>query len=76
MTPKEILKKAFDSDLEILDKAYESDKELLKLVKDSINITTTALWAVLIDKGIVTFEECQEYVKEVTKRVEKEESHE
>jgi len=78
MTPKEILEKAFDSDLEVLHKAYESDIELAKNMNKDMKIIATAIWTALIDKGIVTFGEAQGYVKEAEKQAEplKEESHE
>ena len=47
MTPKEILKKAFDSDLEVLKKAFENDTELYTKILDLINIYTSIIWTAL-----------------------------
>ncbi len=63
MSPKDILKEAFDSDLEVLKKAYEGDRELLQYINNIVNAFTSVIWSALIEKGIVTMEQWQEYSK-------------
>lgn len=64
MTPKEILKEAFDSDLEVLDKAFKSDREIFKDVQEIIITYTSMIYKTLIAKGIITIEEFQADMKE------------
>ena len=63
MNEKEILKEAFDSDLQVLEKAYKSDIELIQAINNIINAQTTIIWITLIEKGIVTMEQWKEYTK-------------
>lgn len=63
MNPKDILKEAFDSDIKVLEKAYQGDMELLEVMHKTVNALTTVIWTALIEKGIVTMEEWQEYMK-------------
>ena len=64
MTPKEILKEAFDSDLEVLDKAFKSDNEMFKDIQGIIGTYTSMIYKTLIQKGIITIEEFQADMKE------------
>lgn len=64
MTAKEILKEAFDSDLQVLEKAFQNDRELFKDVQDTISIYISMLYKTLIEKGIITIEKFQEDMKE------------
>ena len=63
MTSKEILKEAFDSDLEVLEKAFESDTELYTKILDLINVYTSIIWTALSEEGIITLEKSTEYIK-------------
>ena len=72
MSPKDILKEAFDSDVKILEKAYEGDRELLEYINKVTNALTTVIWTALIEKGIVTMEQWQEYMKMSKDLLEKE----
>lgn len=64
MTTKEILKEAFDSDLEVLDKAFKNDNEIFKDVQGIIGTYTSMIYKTLIAKGIITIEEFQVDMKE------------
>ena len=48
MTAKEILKEAFDSDIEVLDKCFKADVELAELLRKEIS----TIWVVLLKKRI------------------------
>lgn len=63
MTAKEILKEAFDSDIEVLDKCFKADVELAELLRKEIS----TIWVVLLKKGLVTKED----IKEITEQIEK-----
>lgn len=64
MIAKEILKEAFDSDLQVLEKAFQNDRELFKDVQDTISIYISMLYKTLIEKRIITIEKFQEDMKE------------
>ena len=64
MTPKEILKEAFDNDIELLKQAFEADKELLEIINEQISKQITVIWTCLIDKGIIKIEDFKKYQKE------------
>jgi len=68
MNPKDILKEAFDSDIKVLEKAYQGDMELLEVMHKTVNALTTVIWTALIERGVVTMEEWQEYM-EVSKNL-------
>lgn len=63
MSPKDILKEAFDSDIKVLEKAYQGDMELLEVMHKTVNALTTVIWTALIERGVVTMEQWQEYMK-------------
>lgn len=63
MSPKDILKEAFDSDIKVLEKAYKGDMEILEIVNKTVNAYISTIWSALIEKGIVTMEQWQEYTK-------------
>ena len=63
MNPKDILKEAFDSDIKVLEKAYKGDMEILEIVNKTVNAYISTIWSALIEKGIVTMEQWQEYTK-------------
>ena len=71
MTPKEILKEAYDNDIEILKKAYESDKELAETVQKIIDYHIRTIWSTLIGEGVVSAEKAAEYIIEVNKELER-----
>jgi hypothetical protein len=63
MSPKDILKEAFDSDIKVLEKAYQGDMEILEIINTTMNAYISTIWTALIERGIVTKEQWQEYIK-------------
>lgn len=63
MTAKEILKEAFDSDIEVMNKCFKADLELAELLRKEI----ATIWVALLEKGLVT----EEDIKEITGQIEK-----
>lgn len=71
MTPKEILKEAYDNDIETLKKAYESDKELAETIQKIIDYHIRTIWETLIGEGVVSTEKAAEYITKVNKELER-----
>lgn len=59
MIPKEILKMAYDADLEVLEASHKGDEEILEIMNFQISI----IWGALIDKNIINMEEAKKYTK-------------
>lgn len=75
MDTKEILKEAFDSDMEVLKKALDSDQKLLdictKWKTDSL-VKIGILIDILVSKNIMTLEEAKRVFYEVEDEKEEE----
>lgn len=67
MTAKEILKEAFDSDIEVLDKCFKADVELAELLRKEIS----TIWVVLLKKGLVTKEDIKEITEQIENQIKK-----
>lgn len=68
---KEQAKMFFDSDVEVLKQAFESDKEYADITNRIITAYSSTIFSILINKGILTESEAEDYVKQANELINK-----
>lgn len=73
MSSKDILKEAFDSDMQVLEKAFEQDKKLADMTAEWVTNTIMKigrLLDILVKHDLITIEEAMDILK--SEEIEKE----